>query len=137
MFDKIFQDYEGFVPEIAGLKVSKLKAILAPENNDEVIFIWIGTNSNSDWYRIFIDGCYCGINHYKKDLSSKDLDEDVVCIDYDWIDNEIIAIAKVELGNKMLGDSSILLTIEFLSGKKLLLYCYDHDGECKLELISP
>ncbi len=137
MFDRIFQDYEGSVTEIACLKVSKLKAILTPENNNEVILIWIGTNSDSDWYRIFIDGWYCGIDHYKKDLSNEDIDEDVICIDYDWINDEIVISAKVELGNKLLGDSSILLTIEFLSRKKLLLYCNDSDGVCKIELVSP
>lgn len=134
MFKRIFQDYEGHVKEITGLKVCSLKVIIDRENND-IILIWIGVNNNSNWYRIFIDGCYCGIDYYKNDLSNEDLDDDVICVDCNCINDEIIIRAKVESGNVIFGDSSILLTIKFLSGKKLLLFCYDFNGVCKLEIV--
>lgn len=136
MFGRIFQDYEGYVKKITGLKVSSLKAIIDQEN-DDIILIWIGVNNDLSWYRIFIDGCYCGIDYYDKDLSNEDLDDDVICVNYNCINDEIIVKAKVESGNVTFGDSSILLIIEFISGKKLLLYCYDFDGVCKLEVESP
>lgn len=135
MFERIFQDYEGYAEELTGLKVSCLKALIDQANNDDTILIWIGVNDNSNWYRIFIDGYYCGIDCYKTDLSNDDLDDDVIYVDYNCINDEIIVSTKVESGNVNLGYSSILLTIEFLSGKKLLLFCLDSDGVCKLEIV--
>ncbi len=131
---RIFQDYEGDIKEVVGLQISGLKAIV-DQVDYHVILIWIGVNNNSSWYRIFIDGYYCGIDIYESDLSNEDLDDDILIVDYTCINGETIENTSVEAGNEIYGESSIVLTIEFLSGKKLLLFCYDSDGECKLTFL--
>lgn len=50
MFEKIFQDYKGYINEMADTKVSRFKTIIHQENND-ILLVWIGVKdlSNKDF----------------------------------------------------------------------------------------
>jgi hypothetical protein len=73
---RIFQHYTGDVPELEGLKIGHAKT-LVNEDDQSIIVLWLSNRSGNIWYRIFIDGSYCGIDEYKADASYQDLDEGV------------------------------------------------------------
>ena len=48
------------------------------------------------WYRLFIDGVYCGVDRYSEDKSSEDMDDDILCLDRSqWFTGKILQSAKV------------------------------------------
>lgn len=134
MLERIFQHYEGSIEELSGLKISSFKTLIDHRNDDAIVLMWIGTDDEAKWYRIFIDGSYCGVDYYKEDNSDEDIDDDLCFVDYECMNGEIIVSTHVELGNRNYGLSSILLTIDFESSNRLHLYCHDADGVCKLIL---
>lgn len=124
---RLFQHYEGEVKEIEGLSLKRLRLLIDDESEKEnVILFWLQTKNS--WLRIFIDGCYCGIDEYETNESENDLDDDVSFrIEDNWIKDLVIKKAKVESKNLPL----ITLTIDFTNETQLILNC-DKDEDCTL-----
>ncbi len=124
---RLFQHYEGEIKEIEGLTLQRLRLLINDESEKEdVILFWVQTDKN--WLRIFIDGCYCGIDEYEADESDTDMDDGVSFrIQDDWVENLTIKKAWVVSGNLPL----ITLTIDLTDGTQLIYDC-DKDEECSL-----
>lgn len=135
MNKRIFQHYKGVIKELDGQKLSGLKAIIDEEDNDVILF-WIGVNNDSGWYRIFIDGYYCGVDFYDEDLSDGDLDENIICTDYESIKGDIILSAVVESPNDSDKSERISLSLNLKSGKKLYLYYDECQDTCRFLIVS-
>lgn len=127
--NRIFQHYEGEVPELEGLQTQKLRILIDQEPVIEnIILLWIETEKS--WLRIFIDGTHCAIDEFEADESDDDLEEDTYLklkIQDDWVQDLSIKTAKVSSNDLPL----ITLTIDFTNNTQLILSC-DEDENCKL-----
>ncbi|MDA7501801.1 hypothetical protein N8482_00840 [Chitinophagales bacterium] len=122
---RVFQHYSGAVEKIVGLKAATLK-VLVDESDQDVILLWLETET--DWFRIFIDGVYCGIDQYTSDKSEDDLDDGVFLLNRaDWVSKQIITRAYVETRGLPLID----LTICFSNRSQLILRCHKNE-QCSL-----
>jgi hypothetical protein len=43
-------------------------------SDDDIVLVWLKNSSEKYWYRVFIDGAYCGVDQYQFDMSDNDLD---------------------------------------------------------------
>ena len=94
--DRVFQHYEGIVEALIGARFSTVKCMVDSEDSD-VVLVWFQDEKSSSWYRIFIDGVYCGIDRYSNDLSSDDLDDDIQCVDNsEWFAGKTVNNAIVK-----------------------------------------
>lgn len=126
---RVFQHYEGEITELRGLRFSQVKAFVATEDND-IVLLWCKVESNNIWYRIFIDGVYCGVDKYFEDESINDLDE---CIYIDDHSQEFQAqkVLTADVINRSDKCGTIDLIITFEEGT-LQLQCLWDVGICKL-----
>lgn len=81
MSKRIFQNYTGNIKELEGANFNTVKAAVDTDRNS-VIVLWMHELNANAWYRVFIDGVYCGIDRFKSDRSTDDLDEGVVLKDF-------------------------------------------------------
>ncbi len=129
--DRLFQDCEGEIKELANLKAEKLLVLvdrLSLESEENVMLLWLKTQKS--WLRIFIDcGCYCGIDEFDEDLSQDDADEDddILKTQDEWVRDKIIKKVFVKCDEKYL----INLFILFIDGSIIVLKC-DEDERCEL-----
>ncbi len=129
--DRLFQNYEGAIESLNGISFSEAKAF-TNESDGDVILIWLKNSSDDTWYRIFIDGAYCGVDKYQTNNSNEDLDEDIKVIDHtNWFQNKTVLSAVVSSTN--IGNSRIILTLIF-SNSICQLICKNEDGDCYLNL---
>ncbi len=123
MKNRLFQHYEGEVKEIEGLTLKGLRSLVDSESAiEDVIVLWIRTEHK--WLRIFIDGCYCGIDEYETDEIEHDLLEKNLD---DWVDN--LTIKKTYVKSE--GMPLITLSIDFTNAEQLLFHC-DENEKCSL-----
>lgn len=131
--DRIFQDYTGTVSDWEGAQFSCVKSINDTIDND-VILLWMYDQWAQCWYRVFIDGAYCGIDRYQHDESANDLDESVACVDHSvWFRGKVLQNADVIPTDK--ADEYILLSMQF-EETTCLLVCKSSDGDCELRFID-
>ena len=71
---RIFQHNQGRIPELEGRKVGNAK-LLVNQEDSSVVVLWLYLLKSDTWYRVFLDGVYCGIDEYQGDESHGDLDE--------------------------------------------------------------
>ncbi len=125
---RIFQNYEGEVKALIGTKFSIVLALVSERDND-VVLLWL--KGSEFWYRLFIDGVYCGIDKYVEDKSQEDLDDDVDYIDYSkWFSGKTVVSAKVT------NRENINLSIEFNDKSLFSLNCTSPEGECHLSFVE-
>lgn len=127
---RLFQHYKGAIDSLSGTRFSCVKTI-DELSTDDVVLIWLQDAASCNWYRIFIDGAYCGIDLYPEDGSDEDVDDGYVCTDRsEWFLGKTLTAASVELINKT--DTHIVLNMDF--GKHECKYvCRNEDGECELQ----
>ncbi len=134
--DRLFQHYEGEVRELVGVEFSWVNALVNEKDRD-VVLIWLRDQTQCCWYRIFIDGVYCGVDRYSSDNSREDMDEGIKSIDHSgWFAGKKVISATVD-SNKEASGSHILLTLRFDDKSEMLLNCVSEDGCCKLQFVEP
>lgn len=126
--NRLFQHYEGDIQGLIGKELKNLKS-LYDRNSNDVILIWL--ESDNSWFRIFIDGAYCGVDEYKNDESLDDAeeDDDLLIEHKKWVTGMTIKEAKVE--SWVLPE--IKLTLELSNTTKLTLNC-DKNEFCTLDI---
>lgn len=77
--NRISQGYEGDIPELKCLSFCDVTALAENEN---VVLIWFISQEKHNYYRVFIDGYYCGIDHYRNSTLSDDMDGGIQLISY-------------------------------------------------------
>ncbi len=128
---RVFQHYEGDVDEFQGKEFSIVKAVCEEHTND-VIVAWMMSTQDEAWYRIFIDGVYCGIDKYSEDRSSNDLDEEVKIVDYSSSFNHKACVRAAVNNDKQ----QIILHIDFSDNSEASLVCASEDGECSFKFTA-
>ena len=133
--DRLFQHYKGEIKELIGVEFSCVKALCDREESDlDVVLIWMQNKALDCWYRVFIDGVYCGVDCYEIDQSSDDIDDEVIVIDHSpWFSNKKISQAEVEI-EPIKESSYILLTLVFSDHSEMQLNCLSEGGDCQLTL---
>lgn len=126
--DRLFQNYEGVIEALEGITLSTVISIVE-EASQDVVLLWLNTKDEFSWYRIFIDGAYCGIDRYETDESNVDLDEGYIIKDHsNWFSGKSISSASVELVSKP--GKHIVLSLR-LGKHESSLVCKSSDGECE------
>lgn len=130
MSQRIFQDTHGTIEELQGKRIASLCS-LDDAQTGEVILLWLRTDPDGRWYRIFIDGRYCGIDLFDQAMMEEDVDEDVRVRDLssEYLGKEI-RLAKVSEPSEP--GRHIVLTFEF-AAKTLELVCNSIEGDCVLD----
>ncbi|MCM8856658.1 MAG: hypothetical protein LC541_20085 [Candidatus Thiodiazotropha sp.] len=127
--ERIFQHYEGSIEALKDVTFSEAKAFINKADND-VILIWLKNDKDKSWYRVFIDGAYCGVDLYQKESYEEDLDDHVKIIDYSsWFNKKKTLSVFVTLESN--NGSHIVLTFKF-SNSICQLICKSTDGDCIL-----
>ena len=122
---RLFQNYKGEVKALNGLILKELCYL--KHSDDDIILLWLRTENS--FLRIFIDGCYCGIDEYSEDNSKDDIDDDMILIDKTkWIKDLTIKSTFVKAKTLPL----ISMTIVFTNGSELVFSC-NKEEKCSLK----
>lgn len=134
MFNTVFQHYEGSIDQLKGKSISSFYS-LEDKNTGNVYLLWLETGPDNKWYRIFIDGWYCGVDEYGECMLQEDREDDVVVLDLTqkYKKSSIINASVQEQGEP---DSHIVLSIYF-ENSKVELICKAGDGYCVLMHSKP
>lgn len=129
---RIFQHYEGKIQTFSGSQFSTVKAVVhAPDNS--VMVLWLQEEQKRVWYRLFVDGIYCGIDQFSDDESLEDMDDDIIIVDHSaWFKGKTVLEAGVSSGKK--GTSDIVVTLKFAESECRLVY-RSEDNDCGLEFV--
>lgn len=134
--ERIFQHFEGAVDGLAGADVGKAAAVMDVSDGN-VILLWLEDAARGGWYRIFIDGTYCGVDHFPACEIDDDLDDGYSATDHGlWFRDRTIERAEVATTPGPAGGEQITLTILCVDGATALLRCLVADGHCQL-LLEP
>ncbi len=129
--DRIFQHYQGTIDAMQGARFSCVK-VLEDAMDHDVILLWMRDDTSKTWYRVFIDGAYCGVDQYGEDESEEDIDDDVIFTDYSaWFHGKVLESARVLFLNRP--GEYLLLLLDFGQSECKLL-CRSEAGECVLQL---
>ncbi len=130
---RIFQHYEGKIQALSGSQFSTVKAVVhAPDNS--VMVLWLQEEQKAVWYRLFVDGIYCGIDQFPDDESLEDMDDDIIIIDHSaWFEGKTVLDAGVSSGKK--DSSDIVVSLKFAESECRLVY-QSEDNECGLNFIE-
>lgn len=132
--DRVFQHYEGAVDTLTGASFSVFRS-LEDKTGSDVFLLWLFDSQGEIWYRVFIDGWYCGIDRYDADESDSDLDDGVILVDHSsWFRNAVVVRADVSIPDGL--DGGIVLSLEF-ADRSCNLICQSQDGDCRLEFNGP
>jgi len=115
---RLFQHYEGVIQGLIGKRLKNLKCI-CDKTSKNVILIWL--ESDNSWFRIFIDGTYCGVEKYNIDESQNDAE----------VDDDLLIEYKKEVDGLTINNAivkswilpEITLIIELSNSTKLILNC--------------
>lgn len=113
---RIFQDVKGKIEELSGKTVSSLYS-LNNLNEGGISLIWLGTTGDKYWYRIFIDGWYCGVDRFEECNIEEDKDEGFEIVSHNpsliWSTLlDICGLLRVSLNNSISALISIVHTSE-------------------------
>ncbi len=93
---RIFQNNKGRIPELEGNHIINAK-LLVNQEDSSIVILWLCLSKNEIWYRIFIDGFYCGIDELQIDESHNDLDDGIRVEDVSaWFKNIVFQSVLVE-----------------------------------------
>ena len=127
--DRIFQHYEGEIDTLKGARFTTVKSLVDDAN--DVVLLGLNDEVSNCWYRIFIDGTYCGVDRYIEDASVEDDDDDVSWQDHSyWFVGMELSNAKVSLTGKE-GDSIVLSM--YFGESEFKLICKFEVDKCRLE----
>ncbi|GAB1269775.1 hypothetical protein NBRC116493_30280 [Aurantivibrio infirmus] len=130
--ERVFQHYEGEIEELIGVQISNFKYLTNLDDSD-IVLLWFLDAESKSWYRLFVDGAYCGLDKYETDNSGEDIDDGVVLVDDShWFKDKIIKQASVAHTKEP--DRYIVLKLNF-GASFLELVCASEDGECSLKYV--
>jgi len=130
MSQRLFQHYKGEITDFNQLEFSTVKAVVDSADNN-VLIVWLKDRHNDCWYRLFIDGIYCGIDRFLSDLSSEDLDESMKIIDHsEWFQHKTILKAHVFTTDNVPYD--IILSLKCEKSECQLVY-HSRQNECRFK----
>jgi hypothetical protein len=133
MSQRLFQHYKGKIVDFNQLEFSTVKAVVDSADT-HVLTVWLQNRYNDCWYRLFIDGAYCGVDRFLSDLSSEDLDEGAKIIDYsEWFQGKRILKAHVFTTDNVPYD--IILSLKFEKSECQLFY-HSRQNECRFKFIN-
>lgn len=122
---RIFQHFEGDIEELVGAHFSAAKAVV-DNDSGELIVLWLYEDSRASWYRIFLDGIYCGIDKFSYDGSADDADDHLTIKDLSHIFyDETVEKASVTSGSA--ANTYLTLSINFKSFMCNLVYRYPEE----------
>lgn len=125
--DRIFQNESGEIHELVGSRFTKVVS-LDDMDTGNVVVVWLKESISEVWYRIFIDGHYCGIDQYKIDCIINDMDDHIKATDIsDEFSNDTVTMATVT--NNIQCEGSIQLELRFKESS-FTLVCKDENGFC-------
>jgi len=126
--NRVFQDTHGNVEALKGRIISSLVSV---NDSEDVILFWCSEKDSSIWWRIFIDGAYCGIDEYDTCEIEEDLDESVSKIDH----SSKLSSGKIEsvsVSSPEQKDRYMVLSFK-LENQLFELVCKSSDGDCVLK----
>ena len=128
--ERIFQHYEGPIEVLLGSRFSAVKAVVNSLDNS-VVLLWLHDENKKAWYRLFIDGIYCGIDQFAVDKSFDDTDDDIIISDYsDWFRGKKILSAKIFSDREF--PSDMVVSLKFAETEcQFIFRAKDHRGELK------
>ena len=133
MRKRIFQHYEGEIAALSECHFSTVRAFVDSFDNS-VVVLWVHDKHKRFWYRLFIDGVYCGIDQFSDDKSFEDIDDDIIIIDHSaWFRDKKLLEAKVYSGSEVLHD--MVVTFKFVRSKCQLIY-QSQCNKCQLKFIE-
>lgn len=128
--ERIFQDQNGEIEELKGAQFSTVKAMVDDEDSS-VVLLWCYDIVSNFWYRIFIDGTYCGVDRYREDNSGNDDDDGVSWSKHsEWFAGKKLLSAQVRFTGRT--DDDIILTLR-CQNDEFKLICKFEVGQCHLE----
>ena len=89
-----------------------VKAVINSEDGS-IIVLWAGSFEKNDWFRIFIDGYYCGVDRFDADQCNDDMDDftSVKDLSLSFIDRVIVS-ACVEADKKKPNDLTLVFRLK-------------------------
>ena len=130
---RIFQHYEGDIEALSESHISTVKAVVNSLDNS-VVVLWLHDKHKGFWYRLFIDGVYCGIDQFPDDRSLEDIDDDIIIIDHSaWFQDKKLLEAEVFSGSGV--SSDMVVSLKFAKSECQLTYQSKYD-KCRLEFIE-
>ncbi len=130
---RIFQHYEGDIEALSESHFSTVKAVVNSLDNS-VVVLWLHDKRKEFWYRLFIDGIYCGIDQFSEDKSLEDMDDDIIIIDHSsWFQVKILLKAKVFSGSGV--SSDMVVSLKFAKSECQLIY-RSKNSKCELKFIE-
>ncbi len=133
MMKRIFQHYEGEIKDLSGSHFSTVKAVVNSLDNS-VVVLWLYDKHKGVWYRLFIDGVYCGIDQFLNDKSLEDIDDDIIIINHSaWFQDKKLLEAEVFSGIGI--SSSMIVSLKFAKSECQLIYQSKYN-KCKLKFIE-
>lgn len=129
---RVFQHYTGEVECLKGLKILGLSCLYHRRSgNRDAILFWMEAGDKK-WYRIFIDGTYCGVDEYSFNNSGSDLDENLELRNHDsFVKGLRIKSAHVKSAFLPV----IKLTISF-DNESVLIFDCNSEEKCSLQFIN-
>ncbi|MCD4742231.1 MAG: hypothetical protein K8R67_07115 [Desulfobacteraceae bacterium] len=133
--ERIFQHYKGEIKAFSQLYFSTAKAVVNSLDNS-VIVLWLNEKYNGVWYRIFIDGTYCGIDQFSEDKSSEDIDDGIITTNYsDWFQGKKVLKAKVFSDQEAEAAPDLIFSLKFAASECQLVYLSKYD-KCELRFFD-
>ena len=130
---RIFQHYEGDIEALSESHFSTVKAVVNSFDNS-VVVLWLHDKHKGFWYRLFIDGVYCGIDQFSADRYLEDIDDDIIIIDHSaWFQDKKLLEAKVFSGSGVLSD--MVVSLKFAKSECQLIYQSKYNT-CELKFIE-
>ena len=132
--DRLFQDDHGDVAGLAGASFSSAMAVVGTADRN-VVVLWLEDDARSCWYRIFIDGIYCGIDRYRRCEIEEDLDEG-----YDAVDHIDLFVGwqlrRAGVTNHGEGAAMVIkLRLELENDTAVILSHHVQTGHCSLKVV--
>ena len=131
--ERIFQHNQGPIDRLADVGVGMARTVVDVSDGN-IILLWL-EDACGGWYRIFIDGTYCGVDRFPVCEIKDDLDDGYSAMDHGrWFEGRVIDRADVAMTPDSAGGSQITLTMAFGDGATARLHCLAADGHCRLQL---
>ena len=131
---RIFQHYEGEIEAFSQSHFSTVKSVVNSLDNS-VVVLWLQDKQKEFWYRLFIDGVYCGIDQFSDDKSFEDIDDDIIIMDHSaWFQDKKLLEANVFSGSMV--SSDITVSLKFATSECQLIFQSKYDI-CELKFIEP
>ncbi len=131
--ERIFQHHQGPLDGLAGIEFGEATAVVDVSDGNTIL-LWVEDAGGEGWFRIFIDGSYCGVDRFPACEIGDDLDDGYSAEDHSsWFEGRTVDRAEVQETGAA-GGGLITLTMTFRDRATASLECRVLDGRCDLRL---